>query len=429
VTPSPGGAIIEAIDVTALGANMPAAMSHDSHRKVSRPRCPGPDVAVDEAGVWHVHGFRPSRAALRSTDTRQGGFGVENAERLGHRMRAPVLWRDGAEHREHRRQTARFFTPRRVHDSYGELMRRCADAQCARLSRRGQAGLSSLTFPLAVRVTGEIIGLTAGRPGMARRLNRFFFEGRAQPGWGSPAAIHRMLVTNAYLAAFYGLDVRPAVRARRRQRRDDLISHLLDEGCKGPEVLGECLTFAAAGMITTREFITAVTWHLFDDPGLRAAYVDGGDARRLSILHEVLRLEPVVGNLYRWTTAELSLPLGSERVTIPAGARLDVDIATANLDPAVMSAEPERICPARPLSDGAQETGLAFGDGPHRCPGSHVALQLTDIFVSKLFALPNLRMVRPPRIRLRHQIASYELNGMIVATDRTVPGVSRGLSR
>jgi cytochrome P450 len=301
-------------------------------------------------------------------------------------------------------------------------MVRCADAQCDRLRRLGQADLSSLTFPLAVQVTGQIIGLTAGRRGMADRLNHFFFEGRAQPGWRSPAAIHRMLVTNAYLGAFYWLDLRPAVRARRRQRCDDLISQLLDEGCSSPEVLGECVTFAAAGMITTREFITAVAWHLFDDADLRSHYLAGDDAQRLSILHEVLRLEPVVGNLYRWTTAELSLPVGSEQVTIPAGARVDVAVAAANLDPTAMGADAEKICPARAALHGAQEAGLAFGDGPHKCPGLHVALQLTDIFVQKLFALPNIRMLRPPQVRIRHQIESYELSGMIVATDRGAPG-------
>src|SRR5436853_643903 len=55
--------------------------------------------------------------------------------------------------------------------------------------------------------------------------------------------------------AFFLLDVRPSIRARRRARQDDLISHLIDEGCSNSEILGECITFGAAGMITTREFI------------------------------------------------------------------------------------------------------------------------------------------------------------------------------
>ena len=61
--------------------------------------------------------------------------------------------------------------------------------------------------------------------------------------------------------------------------------------------------------------------------------------------------------------------------------------------------------------------GQAFGDGPHRCPGAHVALQETEIFLTKLFALPNLRLVGSPTVRFRPQINSYELVGTLCAAD------------
>ena len=86
-----------------------------SARKVDRGDtevgCPverGPD------GVWHVRGYAAGRGLLRDTDTRQAGLGIDQNENLPKSYRRPVLYRDGAEHREHRRQTARFFTPRRV---------------------------------------------------------------------------------------------------------------------------------------------------------------------------------------------------------------------------------------------------------------------------------------------------------------------------
>src|SRR6266508_1338481 len=115
---------------------MPAETQADSQRKVPRDQpisgCP---VHVDAEGVWHVEGYAPARTVLRSTDTRQAGFGVENAARTSRKMRLPVLWRDGVEHREHRRQTARFFTPRRVNEKYRDLMHEYADAQIGRLVR------------------------------------------------------------------------------------------------------------------------------------------------------------------------------------------------------------------------------------------------------------------------------------------------------
>ncbi|GAA3339179.1 cytochrome P450 [Amorphoplanes nipponensis] len=388
---------------------MSAETPVESERKIARgDLAPGCPVHAGADGVWHVQDFAGARSLLRGTETRQAGFGVENAAKLEGKMRMPVLYRDGPEHREHRRQTAKYFTPRRVETAYASLMDRLADEQCATLRRRGTADLSQLSFRLAVAVAAEVIGLTESGPGMARRLDRFFEEK------GSPHRLVRAwkeVRSNANMALFFWRDVRPAIRARRAGGRDDLISHLLGEGCSSSEILGECVTFAAAGMVTTREFITLVAWHLFTDDSLRAAYTEGDEKQRVAILHEILRLEPVVANLARWTTAEIR----TGDVTIPAGARVDIGVAAANLDPAAVGADPGAVCPGRPLADGVGDAGLSFGDGPHRCPGAYIAIQETDIFLRKLFAMPGLRMVRPPRVGIRKEIASYELTGLTVA--------------
>jgi cytochrome P450 len=391
---------------------MPSDTPVESQRKVGRgemaPGCPAHAGADD---VWHVQDFATARTLLRSTETRQAGFGIENAAKLPLKMRRPVLWRDGVEHREHRRQTAKYFTPRKVDSAYRSLMERLAEEQCDVLRRRGEADLSQLSFTLAVAVAGEVIGLTEGGAGMAKRLDRFFDNIDSKDGW-SPRKVYARARSQYVLGAFYFRDVRPAVAVRRNERRDDLISHLIDEGCNNGEILGECVTFAAAGMITTREFITLVAWHLFTDDELRLAYVEGDEKSRVAILHEILRLEPVVSNLARWTTADIELAGADGPVTIPAGARVDVGVAAANLDPAAVGDEPGQVCPARTMADGVGDAGLSFGDGPHRCPGAYIAIQETDIFLTNLFALPGLRMVQAPEVRIRPEIASYELVGM-----------------
>jgi cytochrome P450 len=392
---------------------MPAELPVDSKRKVGRGElAPGCPAHADPDGVWRIQDFTTARTLLRSTETRQAGFGIENAGKLDGKMRMPVLWRDGVEHREHRRQTAKYFTPRRVDSTYRSLMDRLAEEQCDVLRLRGQADLSELSFSLAVAVAAEVIGLTEAGSGMAKRLEGFFENLEIEPGWANPKAIYRQLWTNYVLGAFYWCDVRPSIAARRRERRDDLISHLIDEGCSNGEILGECVTFAAAGMATTREFITVVAWHLFTDDDLRVAYVEGDEGSRVAILHEILRLEPVISNLSRWTTADLHVDGADGPVTIPAGARVDIGVAAANLDPAAVGEEAGAVCPGRPMADGVGDAALSFGDGPHRCPGAYIAIQETDTFLTKLFALPGLRMVQPPTIRIRPEIASYELVGM-----------------
>jgi cytochrome P450 len=388
---------------------MPAETPVESKRKVGRgelaPGCPA-HAGADE--VWKVQDFAGARAVLRNTETRQAGFGIEQASRLDGKMRMPVLYRDGAEHREHRRQTAKYFTPKRVDTAYRELMDRLAEQQCDILRRRGEVDLSQLSFRLAVAVAAEVIGLTESGAGMATRLDRFFTERGGTPGWRNPRASYRQLRSNLNMALFYWRDVRPAVAARKAERRDDLISHLLDEGCNKAEILGECVTFAAAGMITTREFITVAAWHFFSDDALRLAYVEGSEKERVAILHEILRLEPVVANLFRRTTAEIQVG----EATIPAGALVDIGVAAGNLDTDAVGTDPGAVCPARPLADGVGDAALSFGDGPHRCPGAYIAIQETDIFLTKLFALPGLSMVQEPTVRIRPEISSYELVGM-----------------
>jgi cytochrome P450 len=86
--------------------------------------------------------------------------------------------------------------------------------------------------------------------------------------------------------------VKPAIRARRRRPSADVISQLLQQGFNDLEILTEALTYAAAGMATTREFITMAAWHLLDEPDLRNRYLIAERVEREAILHEILRLDP-----------------------------------------------------------------------------------------------------------------------------------------
>jgi cytochrome P450 len=324
-------------------------------------------------------------------------------------MRRPIIWVDGPEHRERRRQTARFFTPRRVDQKYHDLMERFAAQQCDRLRWRGRADLSELSFALAVAVVSEVIGMTPRRRGTARRLEAFFSETNTKTG------IYHLFPQNLALATFYLLDVWPAIRSRRARPQDDLVTHLLADGCTNAVIFAECMAFAIAGMVTTREYVVVAAWHLLSDDGLRAAYLTGDPAARYAILHEILRLEPVVGSLFRWTTDDVQIPGHAGPVTIPAGARVEIAISAANLDPAVVGSHASHLRPGRTLQGGVADSVLSFGDGPHHCPGAYIAIQEADIFLTRLLALPNVRMVQEPRVNVRQRTSGYGLKGLIVS--------------
>ncbi|WP_237106993.1 cytochrome P450 [Nonomuraea sp. MG754425] len=392
---------------------------HGGIRKIERPgpaprprTCP---IGRADDGVWQVSGQAAARAVLRSDATVQAGLGIETMNKLPTRIRRPVLYRDGPEHREDRRQTARFFTPRRVDERYRAMMAQVADAQLAKLRAAGTAQLSELSFGMAIEVACTVIGLTSSRPGLRERLERFFPEKFGRPGLRSFSGVYWAVRQNVNWLRIYLGDVRPAIRAHRREPRDDLISHLLDDGCSAPEILGECLTFAAAGMVTTREFICVAAWHLFTDDALLARYRAADEPERLAVLHEIVRLEPVVGRLRRRTTAAIELPTPGGPVTVPAGEVVEVLVDAVNADPDAVGAEPLAVRPGRAIEGGAGAAALAFGDGPHKCPGAGIAILETDVFLSRLLAMEGVGMAEAPRVTFNNDIGGYEIRGLVVS--------------
>lgn len=375
---------------------------------------PGAELA---GGTWHVRSLALVRQVLRDGDaTVQAGFNAETAhEGL---TRTPVLFLDGPEHRRQRAAIARYFTPATVGRRYRRPMEELADELVARVRRDGKCELSRLTMRYSVEIAAQVVGLTASdTDGMAVRLDRFFAlpfvpparadgAGRG-PGRALRAAL-RSLRSLAAVGAFYLRDVRPAVAVRRAAPREDVISHLLEQGYGDREILTECITYAAAGMATTREFIAMATWHLLEDPQLCERYLAAEEPERYGILHEILRLEPVVGHLYRRAVQDLVLVEGDERHEIPAGAVLDLHVRQANADPGAFGDDALSLRPARGRPAGVRPEGLSFGDGPHRCPGNFLTVQESDVLLQRLLRLP-LVLEEPPRLLWEDLVAGYRL--------------------
>jgi len=394
----------------------PAAQPPPSQRR-SDPSPPAPAPAVERRGdVWHLRSYRAVRQVLRDADaTRQAGFNAELARRSS--LRQPVLFQDGAEHREQRTAIARFFTPKTVDERYRSLMTELADALVDDLRASGGGNLDDVSLKLAVEVAARVVGLTdSRRPGMAGRLEAVLSLERLTAAAPTKRALG-MLVAQARMWWFYLLDVRPAIAARRREPREDVISHLLAKRYRGVEILIECITYGAAGMATTREFICMAAWHLLEAPELRARYLDAEEGERHRILHEILRLEPVVAHLYRRAVADLEVEDDGVTHRIPKGALIELDLRAANADPAAVGEEPLQLRPDRRLGPGVQPAVLSFGDGAHRCPGAFIAIQESDVFLQRFLRLP-LEVISAPRVHWNALIESYELRGFAV---RVIP--------
>ena len=399
-------------------------------RRARRPEEPAtPRVERVDAGgrpgvstVWRLRGLQPARQLLRARHaTTQAGFTAE-AIPQGRLEHHPILVSDGPVHDDQRRKVARFLAPAVVAERYGELMAQVADRTVAQALESGRCLLDEAALHYTVEVTAELVGLTESDvPGLSRRLVSFFNQppfdiarddlGRSRKDWARAARNGLWPV-----ARLWWHDVRPAIRARRRRRRTDIISHLLDEGYSRTSILVECVTYGTAGMVTTREFIVMAAWHLLEDDALRERYLSAGQPERLAILEEIIRLEPVVGHLYRRVRQPVEITDGDQTWTIPPGDLVDVCVRATNTDPEAVGADPQQLCPGRGMPRGTAGYGLAFGDGEHKCPGQPLALLESDALLVRLLA-HEPRLASQPELGWDHLIEGYWLRGFELALD------------
>jgi cytochrome P450 len=367
----------------------------------------GPDTRV-------ISSLAFARELLRSNVTRQAvAAGVVDLGTVDPAFTS-VFFLDGEPHKRKRQAFVSFLTPKAISTRYRVVMEETTDTLLVRLRAHGQGRLDQMSFELAMAVAAEIIGLTEGNQGaMGHRIRATLTVLRVplMRPWQRPAA---RLWAELFGTLFLLRHVRPAIRGRCERRRDDVISHLLDEGYPEKAILIECLTLAVAGMITTREFIVMAAWHLFGNDALRERFLAAQEADQIAILEEIMRLDPVVNLLSRQVTADLATTSGS----VVDGEKVVVDIRGANLDEASVGECPYALDPDRARRMKIEGSYLSFGDGSHRCPGAQVALNETRIFLDRLLRIPGIRLCREPDMGWTTELMSYELRNAVVACDR-----------
>ena len=370
-------------------------------------------IAVDRNGDVTITSHALAKQVLRSRSTQQAGFNADLV-RLFPQRNTTVLFLEGEDHRLRRSVVAHFFAPATVRDRYRPIMEAVSDELIGKLVRTGSAALEDMSLELAVGITAEIVGVTESpRLALAKRLVRFF-EGEAcikASGWMSIARY--ILAMQVNLLRVYVHDVRPAIRDRRRKPRNDLVSCLVAKHWSALDILKECVTYATAGMSTTREFIVVAAWHLLEDRTLRQRFLDGDDVERTALLGEILRLEPPVATIFRKTLKAVTVQHdGGRQTEIASGARIAIDIAGTNTDAAAAGPCPFMLDAARKISG---PVGLmSFGDGHHRCPGAAIAIEEAAVFLDRLLRVPNIRLASTPTLSRNKMSTGYVVRNAVV---------------
>jgi cytochrome P450 len=399
--------------------NSPDAVSSGCPRDLERDDRKSARLAAEQTqldpNVQVVKSFAFGRAILRNPVMRQAlDFGTDGFDR-DDPSKVPVIFLDGEEHRRKRLAIAKFFTPKAMTTRYQAVMEQVTDALLRDLRASGRIQLDVASFELTVKVASEIVGLTnSNGAAMARRIAGTLASGTAHRRNALERAIGRALVIVKTLH-FFHRDVRPAIKARRQMRREDLISQLLEQGASDKAILMECLVYASAGMVTTREFIVMAAWHLFERDALRRRFIGCGEEEQFAILEEILRLEPVASMVFRKAAEDAPQIDGGP---VKADTHFAIDIRAANSEEAVFGPCPHALDPDRGSRSKAASGHLSFGDGVHRCPGAPVALHETRVFLDRLMRVPGIHLERAPDMLWNPALMSYELRKAIVSCDR-----------
>jgi cytochrome P450 len=366
-------------------------------------------------GAQVVKSFAFGREILRSSAMRQAtDIGADRFD-LDNSATTPVIFLDGEAHRRKRSAISKFFSAKAMATKYRAAMVRATDSLLRTLQENGRGQLDVISFELAVTVASEVVGLTnSNMASMARRIASAFASGTARRHSKLDKKIGAVMMALKTLHFLYR-DVRPAIRARLKTRQEDVISQLLDKSASEKEILMECMVYASAGMVTTREFIVMAAWHLFERDELRRRFVADNEEGQFAMLEEILRLEPVAGMVQR--RAAEAIP-ETEGRPVRAGMHFAIDVRAANSDVAVFGSCPYALNPDRATSAKSAGAGLSFGDGAHRCPGSQLAMHETRIFLDRLLRVPGIRLERAPDMRWNQSLMSYELRNAIVTCER-----------
>jgi cytochrome P450 len=354
------------------------------------------------AGARITKGFAGGREILRSSECRQAGGAaarlvIDNPDHVS------FFFLDGDEHRKRRASVAGYFTPKAIITRYHPIINETMDELISDMQASGTGVLDEMALVVAAKVTAEILGLEYGDDplGMARRLHSIRRTTDKTEG-------------DRLRDEFYDLHIAPAIEIRRNAPKDDVISYMTRENYSKPAMMMECSTYGTAGVSTTREFIGMTAWHLFDRPELKQQFLNANEEGQFAILQEILRLDPVTGFLYR--RAEVDIPDAKEG-PIKAGDVMAINIRSANLDPETVGECPVSFDADRAAKTRNMPSYLSFGDGPHRCPGSQVALHETRMFLDRLMRVPGIRLEKEPVMQWANNTQSYEIREAVVACD------------
>ncbi|MGD0880066.1 MAG: cytochrome P450 [Acidimicrobiales bacterium] len=350
-------------------------MHEDPYPTYARLRAEAPVYRSDEFDFWALSRHGDVLAAFRNVDAFSNSHGVSlDPSAFGpeaHRTMS-FLALDPPKHTRMRSLVGKGFTPTKV----GAMEDRIREITLQHLEPALERGsfdfIEDFAGKVPMDVISELIGVpTADRAELRRLADLVLHRDDGVydvPAEGMEAALD--------LVVYY----QSMVDERRKKRRDDLTSALLDAEIDGDrlddqEIVAFLFLMVVAGNETTTKLLGNAWYWGWRNPDERAKPF--ADADRVSDwVEETLRYDTSSQMLLRVTRQPVEL----HGTTVPEGERVLLLVGSANRDGSVF-ADPDRYDLDRDTS-----RLVSFGSGRHFCMGAPLARLEARVGLSELVA-------------------------------------------
>ncbi|MGW1805904.1 cytochrome P450 [Streptomyces sp. NPDC002078] len=329
-----------------------------------------PVLLHDDVPMWVVLGHAENQQLVRSPsvytrDSRIWGPLIEGMVKPDHPLMPHIAWQpicSHAEGDEHQRLRAAVTAAMETidHRTLRRHIGRHTQGLVNSFCERGRADLvSQFTEHLPMAVMCEILG-------MPEEYNDRMVQAARDALKGTETAIQ----SHAYV-----MDALSRLTTRRRARpEEDFTSHLVTHpaGLTDDEVREHLRLVLFAAYEATVNLLSNALRMVLTEPGFRAQ-LSGGQMTVPEAIEQSLWDEPPFSTVLGYY-AKQDTELGGQRIR--KGDGLLFAPAPGNLDP--------RIRPDLSASMQGNRSHLAFGGGPHECPGQDIGRAIADVGVDAL---------------------------------------------
>ncbi len=388
-----------------------------------RARCP---VAYNTryGGFWAVSGYDEVVAVSRDGSTFSSLYedhpvdgidyiGIMGVPRMPGVPSAKIAEAEGPTHVALRRLLNPFMLPSAVAE-YRPFAEQCATWLLDQKIADGHMDMvTDFTNPVPAILTMKMVGL----PCESWPYYAEVFHAINAYSTDTPEYAHSLEMMDQMMA-----ELLQVAEVRRHDPKDDILSKLVamkvDDGrpLNDEELIGVLWNLIGGGLDTTTSLTSLSLLHLDDHHELRQRLVDEPDLL-IPATEEFLRFTSVNETLSRTVTRDVEL--GGQQLS--RGDFLVLSWLSANFDEKVFE-RPDEV-----ILDRAPNPHMAFGVGPHRCIGMHIARSLFEVMMREVLArIPDYVVDRTATDFYK---GNPELTGVVAMPVTFTPGKPVGVER